>query len=287
MTSLDVLQTTFRCDRFGHIPVRGCLRRQLDRDASSDSPHPPRRPYCAGHCAVGLVHRQAAEATGMALGSCPGCGDALVGIDPETCPTCAARRLEARDAIPRGFLPAHELPPPRSDIPDVPFTPPRSIRADIHFEPLRAVEDAGREPEEQDHQEEPAEPAQETEMPPKSRADRRTCSTEGCTTPLRSDNSTGRCSRCQRMHWSKADRAATKQGRTAPAVAPAQKPRRATREFFVPGSSGKPGPAHATATTAELLDLRASIDQELGRRLADARAEVAALEAAVAASEAA
>jgi len=192
--SLDILNDTFRCDRFGLIPVRGCLRRQIDRQESTKSGElgPPRRAFCADTCGVGASYRASARDAGIHLEPCPACGSALIGPDATPCATCAARRLDAGKDVPRGALPT-VAPSARlwtGEVPDVPISPPGQAAAGHRPNPSRALYEqreraaaARREAlraEEQDHQEEPAEPAEEERMACKE-CGSKTCHKGWCT----------------------------------------------------------------------------------------------------------
>ncbi len=182
---LEILQATFRCDRYGLIPVRGCLRRQTDRQESTRKGElgPPRRPFCAESCNVGAFYRGQARDFGIPLEPCPACGSALIGPDAQPCETCAARRLDAGKDVPRGSLPAAG-PGTSSRIwngeaPDVPICAPGERRvagalaarggtgpssALREKREARAAQRRQALEQEQDHQEQPAEPAEERRM---------------------------------------------------------------------------------------------------------------------------
>lgn len=188
--SAELLQVMFTCERYRSdfprgMPVKACLRRQLDRQESTKPGElgPARRPFCAGECSVGAAHRASAEAEGIPLRSCPGCGSALVGADAEPCAACAARRLEEGKDVPRGALPA--VGPGVSsriwsgEVPDVPIGGPGKRRgggalaarggpgSSAALREAREERAAARRrelEEEMHHQEEPAEPAKERRM---------------------------------------------------------------------------------------------------------------------------
>jgi hypothetical protein len=302
MTPDDILQTTFRCATYGLIPVRGCLRRQLDQDATQEAPRPARRPACAGGCAVGYARLLEAQDAGVALSACPGCGDALIGIYPATCPTCAARRVEAGEEVPRGFLAD-----PRAvsvamassriwtgEAPDLPLPGPPAARPALP----PVLRPAHRPTHRETPMPRPAKPKPQKPEP-------RTCSTPGCGAKIRSDNSKGLCSPCQRTTIMRKRRAVAA-GREAK---PLTKVRAETREEALQRMertvaafpSARPQPALATdslstaafagmvrdTSTPNLLGWRAELDEELRRRLAVAQDEIVALKAAVGAAEAA
>lgn len=188
---LELLQQTFTCDRFGLIPVRGCLRRQVDRQESTKAGElgPPRRPFCADECGAGAVYRAAARSDGIPMEPCPACGSALIGPDAHPCATCAARRLDAGKDVPRGALPPPAAPSSRiwtGEVPDVPFTPPGAHRSGrpsaalLEAREARAAERRQAFEQQQDHQEEPAEPAEEERMACKE-CGSKTCHKGWCT----------------------------------------------------------------------------------------------------------
>lgn len=186
----ELLTRMFTCDRFRAdfprgMPVKACLRRQLDRQEGVKPGQlgPPRRPFCAGECRTGLVHRVAAEAVGVTLSSCPVCGSALIGLSPTDCATCAERRHDAGKFVPKGFNAAERAQVSTriwepGAVPDVAIAPAskapaaapaaRSHRRDPEVEAW-AGRQAPKHPMcrttlEQDHPEEPAEPAEEETM---------------------------------------------------------------------------------------------------------------------------
>lgn len=289
-TEAEQLAALFRCERYLHLfptgmPLRACLRRQLERQLALDGKRrplpiedwPAAKPYCAEECLLGRGNLAAARAAGVPAETCLKCGAAQVGSGSAApCQGCP----ENEKQVPRGHLP-----PPgpglssriwNGEAPDVPIGPPSGAQAASPKERRRAAE----EPEEQleqedDHQEEPAEPAEEGD----DMAKEKSCSR--CGKKLRSDNTRGVCGqRCKPAAKAK-----------DPAAGPAKAPVREVAPARRPTRPPAPKPAAlldlmdraelAGASTRDLLALREALDDELRGRLSVHESELAALRAAV------
>jgi hypothetical protein len=279
----DLLGRLFRCERFVGLfptgmPMRACLRRQLDRLVTLDGKGqqrpardwPAAKPFCAGECSLGRQHLEEARAAGVPAETCLRCGSAQVGSGSAA--PCVGCEPDAKE-VPHGHLPpAARLRSDRiwtGEVPDPPIAPP-SAGQTASLPAMRRLADERRQNyelherqaasrrasvEEQDHQEEDGTMAKDVE---------KHCSK--CGKKLRSDNTRGVCgSRCKEPAGSQ--ESGVKAAKVTPLRPPA--PRRAE-------ASRTP-----SLSTQELLQQRAAIDEELRRRLAVAQDELIALKAAV------
>ena len=274
--SHPLVNETFRCDRFGLLTVKACLRRQLDRQqpATPGGPRLPRAPFCAESCRLGLEKRMGAHDAGIAYASCSACGDALIDTDPEDCATCAGRRVEA--GVPRGTLPGPKERAMKStriwtgEVPDVPIGPPPRARPALP--PLLP----------RSHHPAPIADHLEEDPMPKPDTEKRTCSTPGCSTKLRSDNRTGVCAGCQRSSTKFRPKKAAPKPRQVrisgppPGVTPAR--RSTARASPAPVS---PQPNLALYPDDALIDLRGLVEAEIRDRLVARKAAVQSLQSAL------
>lgn len=271
---MSLLTETFRCEVFqalfpgDSMPVRACLRRQLERIPTTDrkgrleplSEWPAPKPYCASECPVGRSHLERARAEHVPAETCLRCGSAQVGegsANPcQGCPTDGK-------AVPRGHLPPPRAPSSEriwtSEVPDVPIGGPGPARAKpvATFELHERQAAARRVALEDDDQDVPAELAEERTM---AKPEEKHCSK--CGKKLRSDNKRGICGQS-----CKAPRLAQEGSVKAPApkVTPLRpaSPRRAKAAH--PGLEEMPL-AELLGKRSEAAGLVAACDAELLRR---------------------
>jgi hypothetical protein len=129
-SATEFLSTLVPCERHvslfpAGMPVRACLRRQVERQRGAKGAlGPPTKPYCAsGECALGYAMAEAAKARGIAAAPCSTCGAAL--FDGAACEVCAAAAMEKTKPA-KGFLPLVGAPAQDriwkpGEVPDVPI----------------------------------------------------------------------------------------------------------------------------------------------------------------------
>lgn len=149
------------------------------------------------------------------------------------------------------------------EVPDVPIGPPPRARPALP--PLLP----------RSHHPAPIADHLEEDPMPKPDTEKRTCSTPGCSTKLRSDNSTGVCAGCQRSSTKFRPKKA------------APKPRQVRISGPPPGVTAKPTAdlidrqVLETAGTRDLLALRGALDEILLERLPALECVLADIKAAV------
>jgi hypothetical protein len=188
----DLLQRLFRCERYVHLfgdamPVKACLRRQLERLPTNDErgkpeapgEWPAKNPFCAASCEVGRRHLEEARALKVPAETCLRCGGAQVGAGSAApCARCPPDET----AVPRGHLAVVAEPSSRiwqpGAVPDVPIGAPNPRQA-ARLEQQRAEVEkraqARAVAERKVHQQEPARPAEEEGMARGVPAKKRTC----------------------------------------------------------------------------------------------------------------
>lgn len=146
-TELELLQRLFPCERYvnlfpGGMPMRACVRRQLDRLPAKDgeggtlpeAEWAPAKPFCASECQVGLRNRAQLIEAGVPARTCTQCGSGRVGTAQQAeCPGCGPGERAA--AMRRGERCG---PNTRLWTGEVPNTP---IEAITHEEPARPAEE--------------------------------------------------------------------------------------------------------------------------------------------------
>lgn len=275
----ELLGELFRCDKYqglfpgASMPVRACLRRQLERIPTKDAKGrlqpldewPAPKPYCAAECPVGRGHLERARAQHVPAETCLRCGAAQVGDgSANPCQGCPPDDK----AVPRGHLPPPRAPSSEriwsGEVPDVPIGAPGPARP----RPVATFEQHEREAAArrvalQDDDQVPAEPAEERTMAKPE--GKRTCGVKGCGAPLRSDNKSGVCSPCNRRRKAPGDAQKSTVKAAAPKVTPLRPatPRRA--KALDRGLEEAPL-AELLQKRSEAAGLVAAVDAELLRR---------------------